>query len=98
MHGRRQAVLVQHGDIAGFEKAFEQQYGFVPAQFTAADRLVQIQHGQPLRLLETLDGVGDVMPVGVGLDDRPDRGRQPRRGSGGLVEMTAHGGKIVRKG
>ncbi|MOA28401.1 hypothetical protein D3C78_1493420 [compost metagenome] len=90
-------VAVDQIQVDGFEKPFQQQDRPAPARLAAAHGFVQIQHGQALRLGKPRYGLLDTVAVGVGLDDRPDGGRQPRRGLRGLFKVAVHGGKIVRK-
>ena len=61
-------------EVARLEAAFQQQHRAAPAQVAHPLRLVEVEHRQAVGTEQARPDALDAVPVGVGLDDRPQPG------------------------
>ena len=59
--------------IARLEGTFEQQDGATPVKLPQAFGLGQVQAGKAVGGAQAFEGALHAMPIGIGLDHRPDR-------------------------
>lgn len=95
VYRRADAVMIKHRKICGLEKTLKQQQRPVPAELATAHGLVEVEHRQPIRIRETLHGLLDTMPIGMGLDDGPDQGPPTPRTA---PHMPGDSGQVVGQG
>ena len=74
MHAAIQAILRHDRQIAGVEKAFQQQDGLGPAQFAQAHGVIDLDQRQAIGVGKAPYGPFQAVAIGIRLDDGPHLG------------------------
>ena len=75
--------------VACFEDPFEQKDGAPPTQCAYPLGLGKIQQGKPVSAAKCFENMPDPVPIGIGLDHRPDP--RIRRGRARAGQVVAQG-------